>query len=127
MTDYLLDDIRDYLITNAVCTSSNSFKGFLPHAPDTAFAFFEYAGNPPDKVADIESPQLQVRTRATDYNTAKGNILSVYGVLHLLWETTINSNRYLYIYANGSPAFIRRDANGRCEFVQNYTVIREND
>lgn len=127
MTTYLLDDIAAYLATVPALSTTTIVKGFVPHGPDTIIALTEYSGFPPDQVAEIESPQVQVRVRAADYNTAKGIIISVYSALHLLWETSINGNRYLYIYANGSPAFMRRDANNRAEFVQNFTVIRERD
>ena len=129
MTEYyLLDDVASYLQTAELGTvGTNILKGFIPHSPDALIALFEYSGFPPDKVASIESPQVQVRVRATGYNDAKAKIISVFSALHLLWETTINSNRYLYVYANGSPGFMRRDANGRSEFVQNFTVIREVD
>ena len=129
MTDYfLLDDIASYLQTSGVGTvGTNIVKGFFPNAPDSLVAVFEYSGLPPDKTANIESPQLQVRVRGTDYNTAKKKIIDCQTALHTLWEQTINGNRYLYISANGSPAYMRKDANNRHEFVQNYTVIRERD
>lgn len=128
MTNYVLDDIAAYLATSGVGTvGTNIVKGFIPNAPDSIVALYEYSGFPPDKTANIESPQVQVRVRGTDYNTARGKAIAVETALHGLWETTISGHRYLYIYANGSASFLRRDANNRTEFVQNYTVIRERD
>lgn len=122
----LLDDIASHLQSQGIGTvGTNIFKGLLPDQPDNCIALFEYAGSPPDLHWEGEYPGLQVRVRNKSYSAGREKIGSVVSKLHGLCEQTINSTRYLLLKANQSPGGLGRDANGRNEWVVNFTVIKE--
>lgn len=122
----LLEDIGGYLQAQGIGTvGADIFLGFLPEAPDSCVALFEYAGSPPDLHWDGEYPGLQVRVRNKSYATGRAKIEQAKNALHGLTEQTLGVTRYLLVKAKQSPESMGRDANGRNEWVINFTIIKE--
>jgi len=124
--ELLLEDVGGYLQTQGVGTiGTDIFYGFMPDASDNCITLFEYAGSPPDLHWGGEYPGLQVRVRNKSYATGRTKIEQVKNALHGLAETTLGATRYLLVRANQSPQSLGRDANGRTEWVINFTIIKE--
>lgn len=122
----LLDDIAAYLEDQSVGTvGTDIFMGTMPDTPDSCIALYEYAGEPPEQIGNIERPGLQVRVRDPSYSAGRAKIESVVNALAGLYEQVLSGHRYLYIRAQQSPEAMGRDQSGREEFVVNFIVIKE--
>lgn len=127
----LLDDIATYLASKGIGTVGVDLrKGFMPDSPDNLVVLFEYAGEPTEMTmgdgdSTLERPGLQVRVRNKSYPDGRAKIQSVADTLHGLAETVLGGKRYLLIRANQSPESIGQDANGRNEWVINFSVLKE--
>lgn len=124
----LLDDISAHLQQQGV--TGSIYKGFYPDQPDSLVALFEYAGEPmeltmSDNDPVLERPGLQVRVRSTTYPTGRTKIGEIVAILHGLANKTLGGTRYLLIKANQSPESMGLDQNNRCEFVVNFSVLKE--
>ncbi len=127
----LLGDIAARLQTQGIGTVNTSiFMGYYPDKPDNLVALFEYAGEPTELLMGtgdpvLERPGLQARVRNLTYPAGRAKIQAVADALHGLAETTMGGKRYLLIRANQSPESLGRDENNRCEFVVNFSVLKE--
>ena len=127
------DDIAEYLEDQSIGTvGTNVFVGKMPPTPDLAMALFNYAGQPPDKVADdYETQGLQIKIRGAtltagwDAAWVKAN--AIFEALHGLTNATIETKAYHYIFATGSPAQMGFDELERPLFVINFMVIKAFD
>ncbi len=122
----LLEDIGNFLQTRGVgMLWSDLFWGYMPDQPDNLVALFEYAGQAPDLHWNGEYPRFQVRVRNKNYTAGRAKIEQVVSILHGLYEQVLGTTRYLLIRALQSPESLGRDANGRAEWVVNFSVIKE--
>jgi len=122
----LADDIASYLQTAGIGTVGTSiFIGHMPDAPTNCLALYQYAGEPPLAVGEIESPRLTVRVRNATYLNGQNKARDVLKALHTLGEVTINAHRYLYIRAAGSIAQLGKDHEGRALFTIDFIAIKE--
>jgi len=122
----LLDDIAAYLQTQSIgVTGADIFKGFMPDQPDNVVVLYEYAGSPLPLHWPGEYPGLQVRVRNKSYAAGRSRIEAVVSALHGLSEEVFNGRRYLLVKANQSPESLGRDANGRNEWVVNFSILKE--
>lgn len=131
----LVNDIGTFLQDEGVgVLGVNLFTAFLPSNPDDCIALFEYAGSPPDEFADLDNAGLQVRVRASDYETAYSNIISCYDALRQIgyelssayaYGIVINDTFYPRIQANAGINNLGLDKNNRFELTQNFTVVRK--
>lgn len=126
----MLVELGEWLEDQAVGTvGTNLFLGRLPDTPDAATALFEYAGAAPfhtmGPTVVWERPRLQVLCRAADYATARSQAETIYQLLDVVAETTIESVRYHQIEALQSPFLVQRDANDRPVIGCNYEVWRD--
>ena len=127
------DDIAEYLEDQTLGTvGTNIFAGKMPPTPDLAISLFNYAGQPPDVVADdYETQGLQIKVRGATllagWDAALVKINSIYKALHGLTNATIESKSYHYIYATGSPMQMGFDELERPLFAVNFMVIKQFD
>ncbi len=117
----MLDDIAGYLQNVA----TPIYKGTMPDTPDDCIGLFEYAGEPISLDWRGESPNLQVMVRNKSYEQGRLTIANIQRALHGVNNKDINGTRYLLIRALQSPEHLGRDENNRCEFVQNFQIIKE--
>ena len=121
----LADDIAAYLETAGVGTvNSNIFTGHLPDTTSNCLALYQYAGEPPELVGEIENPRLTARVRNVSYDDGQKKARDVLKALHTLNERTINGHRYLYIRAAGSIAQLGRDHEKRALFTIDFIVTK---
>lgn len=122
----LLDDIATFLEAEGIGTiGTDLFTGDIPEEPDNCVALFEYSGQPPDVVVDIDYPGLQVRVRNTNYSAARAKIQDIFELLHTFTNTALSGAQYISIYAVQSPHPLGRDKKNRIDFVQNFMITKE--
>lgn len=128
------DDIAEYLedLTTVGTVGTSIFAGRMPPTPDLCVSLYNYAGQPPDKVADdYETQGLQIRVRGAtltagwDAAWARANI--IFEALHHLTNATIETKAYHYIYATGSVQQAGFDELERPLFVMNFMVQKAFD
>ena len=122
----LIDDIGSYLATAGIGTLGSSiFLGNMPDAPDNAIALYQYSGNAPELVGNLESPRLTVRVRNTGYSAGMEKAQDILDALHTLADQTIGGTRYLYVRATGSVNHLGRDNDNSALFTIDFIVAKE--
>lgn len=129
----ILDDLADYLSTNAVGTvGTNIFKSTLPSTPDAIVALFKTGGPSPVNLmgagpgtAIVERPHVQVLARDTRPDAAEKKAQDVWNLLDALGDKTINGIRYLSVFALQTPFYLQTDESNRKVFACNYEVTRK--
>ena len=122
----MLKDLADYLQAKGYGTKGTDlFYGHQPDSPPACITLFEFGGDGPDQVLNLETPGLQVNVRDPDYAAGRETAGAILEELHTLWETGINGTRYLYIKATGTPIPLGRNKAGQFEFTVNFTVVKE--
>lgn len=89
------------------------FIGELPAEPEACVVLYELPGRPPDLEGPVDYPDVQVVCRARSYLEARGRAEVAFRALHGLAEQVVDGVRFLLIRAQGSPAPLERDENGR--------------
>ena len=119
--------IAEYLEDQSVGTvGTDIFVGFMPDTPDTCIGVYEYAGMPPDVVAEeYELAGIQVKVRADAQEDAYDLAYDCLKALHMVKTTTIEGVYYYLIEALGSPNQIGRDKNARAQFTINFRAMKE--
>lgn len=131
-----LSEIGDYLVAQGIgllqkpSTGANLFLGSRPDSPDEVVALYEYPGGPPEYVQDQDGPnaekvQLQVVTRANDYETAWNRANRCWRALASVKNTTLGTTKYRSVRPNASPSNMGRDSNDRNLIFFNCTVDKE--
>lgn len=132
---YLADDIADYLATqNCGTVATDIYTGRLPDTPDACLAVIERPGAPPlmtltgGTLAElkIDRPMIQIRIRATSYNTGQVLAHKVFKALQGLTEVTLGGSLIHLMEAVQSPAHIGLDEKQRDEWSQNFALHYEN-
>ena len=124
-------DIATYIDAQlaALTIGTNLFIGRMPETPDQCVVVYEYGGTGPTNTlgtggAIIESPRIQISTRATNYTAAETLARSVWGVLEGIANKTLSGTLYQRVTAIQSPFPLERDSVDRILFVQNFEVTR---
>lgn len=112
----LLDTIQQYLVAHGV--TATIYIDFLAAEPHEALCLRGYGGMAStDK--EYDHPNIQVVSRALDYNTAKQNAQTVYLLLHMHNQYD-GIDKTVDIFAIQPPYFSGRDDLKRYTFVNNY-------
>ena len=118
-------DIAEYLEDATIGTVGSSiFVGMMPDTANNVIAVYEYGGNPPEVVGDIENPRLTIRVRNSTYANGLAKARDVLNALHTVNNTTIEGHSYLYIRAVGSVNSLGRDAKDRYTFSLDFIVSK---
>jgi hypothetical protein len=97
MTD-VLDDIKDYLVTNHLGTfGTDLFIGYMPPSPDQCTVIKPGGGPPVDHHSAGAWPLVDFDCRAVDASTAMGMVEAILALFTDLTGLTINSNYYIRI------------------------------
>lgn len=118
----LIEDMKDKIILAGLVTPPwEIFLSKMPPDPDRVIALYETAGQMPFTSSDYPLLAFQVRTRATDYPTARDKMSSILLALH-----NASISGYVYILATQSgPVFLGEDAQAnRPEFSLNFRVMK---
>ena len=94
-------DLRDYLINDAG-VSLNIFVSKEPDTPIECVTLYNYSDSDPDPKFRIDYPSIQVRSRATTYETAYNNALTIFNKLVGIGQFTKNTTKYTGIFAKTS-------------------------
>lgn len=110
------------------------FSGVMPPEPIVCCALMEYGGEAPLRTQNEgaahssaqggERPRFQVLCRATDYDTGRSLIQSMWHVLDAIVNEEINGVFYQRVAAIQSPFLLERDDNDRWIFVANFQASR---
>jgi len=117
------DDVAAYLIAQGVGTSANIFAGQIPEAIDSGIGVFEYQGQAPDKIVNLEFPNFEVQCRALDKFTAYNLAYDAYLVLNRQTDIVMNGVNYKRLEALSTPLFYGKDEKQRYQYLTNYTTI----
>lgn len=126
-----LAEIAAYLQTAAVGTvGTDIFERYQPSTPSLCITLTETTGLEPEDTHDgktLERAGLQVLARGTRGGDAAAlaKAKAAETALHGLSNTTISGTHYLLVTANHAIAYIGRDRNGRPEWSQNFTVLKQ--
>lgn len=119
-----LEDMAAVLVDAGI--TAPIFTGWQPDSPDTLVTLYEYAGEAPATLVQIENPGLQARIRQAaeenDYQKCKMLANAVMAALHDKKNFAGSRAVYIHITAQQSPIFLQRDVNNRPEFVINFIV-----
>lgn len=110
------------------------FLGTLPSDPSLCCALIEYGGEPPLRTQNEgaahssaqggERPRFQLLCRATDYETGRSLIQSIWEVLDAIVNEEIVGTFYQRVSAVQQPFLLERDENDRWVFVANFTATK---
>lgn len=107
MIDY---DVADYLADNGYGTlGTNIFAGFMPDVTGTSIAVYQARGYVPLNPSNIERPEVHIVVRADSSADALDKANDVFNFLNKKGDVTLNSVRYLYFRALGSPNLMYAD------------------
>ena len=98
-----------------------------PDSPDAVVTVFDTGGGEPSSgTENNEFPTIQVRVRGTvmDYETAYALIDSIKNVLHNLASQTINSTKYIGVWASSDIIPLGYDASDRPILTLNFRIHR---
>lgn len=117
----MLNEIKNYLISNGLESDTTCFKGLMPASPDNATCLYETAGFEANMTFDgqnIEYPSLQVICRGTDYDETRERINNIFKKLHG------NSDIFFNMIAQQSPVSLGQDGSQRWQFSVNFKIIK---
>jgi hypothetical protein len=129
------DDLAAHVEGLAIVTrGTDMFLGRLPTEPSECCALVEYSGDPPLRnqsegaarsgAQSGERPRVQLLCRATDYDTGRSLIQSIWQALDGIVNQTVNGTFYVRVSAINSPFFLMRDDNERWIFAANFSVTK---
>ena len=98
-----------------------------PDSPDAVVTVFDTGGGEPSSgTENNEFPTIQVRVRGTvmDYETAYELIDSIKNTLHNLASQTINSTKYIGVWASSDIIPLGYDASDRPILTLNFRIHR---
>ncbi len=126
-------DLADYLETSAAVTGlvhgTDLFTGFEPDTasiPDAIVTLYDTGGEPPQSGFRYDFPTIQARVRSAKEGQLTGYAMaeSIKEALHGLNGITINSTRYIGIWAMGDIHQMPMDENTRAIFTINFRIQR---
>jgi hypothetical protein len=119
-------DIVDYLATGGYGTKGTSiFYANMPDTPDNCITVIQTGGHKPEPWEDLEYTGLQVIIRNSDPDTARTNADGILAYLAGKTHLTINSRRYHWIEAQGSPSDGGYDEEMRRLFTIGFIVCKD--
>lgn len=136
---WLLDEVADYLETSSTgfTIGVDLTKGFMPENPSTVTTIYETGGfdsvhyfSTSTGVAAtraFERPGMMIRSRSTDYASARENAFEAWRLLDGLHDRSLPTStgtRYQSISAVQSPFEAGRDRNDRFLFSVNFVVTK---
>ncbi|MBT9168521.1 MAG: hypothetical protein DDT19_01867 [Syntrophomonadaceae bacterium] len=137
MADLLLDLInRLRLLAIVVGDGIDSFRDFMPDAPDKLVVLSEYAGSGTQTGAAgvARSVQVMVRTSRDDPEWAKNKAWEIFNVLDTPGDRILDTRehvargtRWAVIAARQTPSRIRIDQNARSIYGFNLGVVTSRD
>lgn len=107
--------------------NTNLFISREPSEPDAVVSVFDTGGGEPSSgTENNEFPTIQVRVRGAkmDYETAYALIDSIKTVLHNLASQTINSTKYIGVWASSDIIPLGYDASDRPILTINFRIHR---
>ena len=127
MADYILDDIRAFLITQGVVPSGfQIYEGYIPNSPDTMISLYETGGLPADTLLrENERVTFQTRVRAgrLAYQLCKATWQGIFNALQDSQPTSANGTYYLVQAVHYGPLMFNDDL-GRTNMVSNWRVLK---
>lgn len=120
-------DIKDMILAESspiFTYETNLFLKSLQDQPNNCIVLQDSGGFSPDTGADIQKPTITVISRSSSYETAYAQLQTLYAFLHTMHNTTINSARYISIFATSGILPLGDDHKGRTLLSQNYRIDR---
>ncbi len=125
-------DIKD-LLENSATGLVFGTDLFVSQMPDDTnvhdkqiVTIYDTGGTDPDTYHTLERPTVQilVRGRAEKFQTGYTLAETVYNQLHAIKNQTVNSTRYILIFATSAILFLGYDDNNRPEWSINFRIER---
>lgn len=123
-------DLAEYLETSVAATGlifgTDLFISREPSSPDAVVTLFDTVGAAPQAGFKYDYPSIQARIRSPrqDFQTGYITAESIKDALHELTNVTINSTRYIGIWAEGDIHQLGWDDNDRPIFTINFRIHR---
>ncbi len=122
-------DIKDLLDADSgvgLTFPTDLFVSEMPKEPDKCAAVFDTGGYDAMSNYDYKRPTVQVRVRGDKggYLAAHALAQSIFDLLHGSDNQTVNSTRYIGIWAEGDIMFIGYDDNRRPLLSMNFRIHR---
>ncbi|HDS00518.1 MAG TPA: hypothetical protein ENO22_05660 [candidate division Zixibacteria bacterium] len=124
-------DIKDILGADSslgLVFRTNLFVSEMPASPDECVAIYDTGGSDPEENFVYKRPTIQVRIRGAKgkYRDAYALAKDIQDSLHVVANYTINSTRYIAIWAQGDILFLGYDDNHRPLLTVNFRMHRTN-
>lgn len=119
----LLDDIRAYLVTLGLVTSSwPVYEGYIPDDQNQMVSLFETGGMPPDtqnREYERVTFQLRIRGNRLDYAVVRTHWLTLFNALQ---DSAPPGYAYIQTMHNGPITF--NDDRGRTNMISNFRAYK---
>lgn len=118
-------DILDGISSLALTFKTDLFTVEMPGTPDECVCIYDSGGFDPQP-NDLERPTVQIKVRGTKngYSAAYSLAKSIRSELHEYANQTVNSTRYIQIYAQGDILYLGKDDNQRPLLSMNFRIDR---
>ena len=122
-----IEDIGTYLQTQGAGTlGTNIFYQNFDFSAVNSVILIEQAGQAPRttlrNTMNLKRPELGVRVRNQDNETASDTADTIYGLLHNTYNTTIGSTRFKSIKAIAEPFFVSQSINDSFIYSINFSL-----
>ena len=118
-------DIAEILDNAGILSSGEDvYYSTMPDGVLPCISVHDTGGFEPDAAIDYYKPTVQVRFRAVDYDSAYALAALVLTTLHALYEQTVNSTRYIAIWAMSDILQLGQDENKNHLLSLNFRIHR---
>lgn len=123
----LLEALISYCVSKGVLVGDgeDSFRDFMPEAPDNVVVFHEYAGEPTSPFTDNVHRSVQVKVRASTAQGAKHMAWQVFGILKSDTENLrvdFTDTDWGQVYIRQTPFKLSQDESDRVTYCFNLGI-----
>jgi len=123
----LLESLVTYGISKGVLVGDgdDSFRDFMPEAPDSVVVFHEYAGSPVSQFTTSVHRSVQVKVRDKDANTARSKAWQLVDIFKSTTESLrvdFTDSLWGQVYIRQTPFKLSQDESNRVIYCFNLGI-----
>lgn len=123
----LLRTLVEYGVSNGVLVGDgeDSYRDFMPEAPDNLVVFHEYAGQPPTPLIDTAHRSVQIKVRNTSAEAARTKALQLFEIFRSDTEALridFSDTLWGQVYIRQTPFKLSQDTAGRVTYCFNLGI-----
>lgn len=123
----LLLALIEYGVFNGVLVGDgeDSFRDFMPEAPDDVVVFHEYAGDAASQFTEVVHRSVQVKVRSKDAESARAKALQLFSIFKSDSESLrvdFTTNQWGQVYIRQTPFKLSQDESDRVTYCFNLGI-----